>query len=63
MSSPKVHHPLTKLMCCPTSDGGACAIVVSEKFVKKNGLEDQAVELLDIGLTTDFAESFTAKSN
>ena len=48
LASPKVHDPLTKLQCCPTSDGGAAAILASEKFVKEHGLEGQAVEILGI---------------
>lgn len=48
MKSPMIHFPLHKLSCCPTSDGAGAAIVVSEKFVKEHGLEDQAVEILDI---------------
>ncbi len=39
--SPVVHDPLTKLQCCPTSDGAAAAIVASEQFVKENNLQDQ----------------------
>ena len=41
LNSKSVHEPLTKLQCCPTSDGSAAAIVVSEDFVKAKGLEDQ----------------------
>ena len=40
LNSPKIHYPLTKLQCCPTSDGAACAIVVSEEFVIKHGLQN-----------------------
>jgi sterol carrier protein 2 len=40
MKSPKVHFPLTKLQCCPTSDGAAAAILCSEAFVKAHKLED-----------------------
>lgn len=40
LKSPTVFDPLTKLQCCPTSDGAACAIVASEAFVRKRGLED-----------------------
>lgn len=29
-----VHPPLTKLQCCPTSDGAASAIIVSESFLR-----------------------------
>ena len=39
--SPVVFEPLTKLQCCPTSDGGAAAVVASEEFVRRNGLEDR----------------------
>merc|ERR1712179_696334 len=44
--APMVHQPLTKLQCCPTSDGGAAAVVVSEEFVKQRGLESRAAEKL-----------------
>merc|ERR1719443_2832570 len=36
LAAKKVYAPLTKLQCCPTSDGAACAIVASEDFVKKH---------------------------
>merc|ERR550534_3044553 len=32
-NSRQVFGPLTKLQCCPTSDGGAAAIVCSERFL------------------------------
>lgn len=38
MNSAKVSEPLTKLQCCPTSDGAACAIVCSEEFMLKHNL-------------------------
>jgi len=53
---------LTKLQCCPTSDGAAASIIVSEEFMKKHKLEDQAVEILGIALTTDANATFEAKS-
>eukprot|EP01120_Amphizonella_sp_Union-15-10_P014479 TRINITY_DN7023_c0_g1_i1.p1 TRINITY_DN7023_c0_g1~~TRINITY_DN7023_c0_g1_i1.p1 ORF type:complete len:427 (+),score=79.83 TRINITY_DN7023_c0_g1_i1:91-1371(+) len=56
--SPVIAEPLTKLQCCPTSDGAACAILCSEDFVKKFGLEHQAVEILGIGMATDMPGSF-----
>ncbi len=40
-SSPMVFEPLTKLQCCPTSDGGAAAVIASEVFVRERGLENQ----------------------
>ena len=46
----------------PTSDGSGCAIVASEDFVKKNGLESKAVHILAQNLTTDYANTFTDKT-
>ena len=50
--------PLTKLQCSPTSDGSAAAIVCSEDFVRRHGLEGQAVEIVGQAMTTDAEESF-----
>lgn len=62
MNSPKVFGPLTKLQCCPTSDGAAAAIVVSERFVRAHGLENQAIEILGMEMATDTPSTFTEKS-
>jgi len=62
MESRAVHDPLTKLQCCPTSDGSAAAIIVSEDFVKSRGLEDRAVEMLGIEMATDFPSTFEEES-
>lgn len=53
-----VYEPLTRTQCSPTSDGAAAAIIVSEKFVRDNGLEDQAIEIVGQALTTDTNDSF-----
>ena len=53
-----IYSPLTKLQCCPTSDGAAAAIVVSEDFVRANGLENQAIEISAITMKSDFANTF-----
>jgi len=58
LKSPVVHEPLTKLQCCPTSDGAGAAILASEDFVKAHGLESQAVEILAMEMRTDFPTSF-----
>jgi acetyl-CoA acetyltransferase len=63
LAAPMVHEPLTKLQCCPTSDGGAAAIVCSEEFVRANGLEDKAVEILGMAMHTDFPSSFESDSD
>jgi len=62
MKSPKIYGPLTKLQCCPTSDGSACAIVCSEGFVKKHGLEGQAVEIIGQAMATDLPSTFEGDS-
>ncbi|OLT40069.1 lipid-transfer protein [Saccharomonospora sp. CUA-673] len=53
LSSTSVCDPLTKLQCSPTSDGAAAAVVVSEEFVDRHGLADQACEIVGQALTTD----------
>jgi len=57
-AAPMVYEPLTKLQCCPTSDGAAAAIVASEEFIDSHGLRDQAVEILGMAMTTDFPSSY-----
>ncbi|GLV39376.1 Sterol carrier protein X-related thiolase [Carabus blaptoides fortunei] len=60
--SPVVFGPLTKLQCCPTSDGAAAAIVASEQFVRMHGLEKQAVEIVGMEMATDLPSTFKDKS-
>nr|XP_022317931.1 non-specific lipid-transfer protein-like isoform X1 [Crassostrea virginica] len=62
MASPKIHDPLTKLQCCPTSDGSAAAILCSEEFVKKHNLQNQAVEIVAMEMGTDFPSTFKENS-
>ncbi len=62
LNAKMVYDPLTKLQCCPTSDGAGCALVVSEDFVKRHGLQDKAVEIVGMGMATDFRSSFDDRS-
>ena len=50
-----IHEPLTKLQCSPTSDGSACAIVASERYVDEHDLWDQAVEIAGQAMVTDLS--------
>ena len=59
LDAPMVYDPLTKLQCCPTSDGGAAAIIASERFVDAHGLRDRAVEIVGQAMTTDFESTFS----
>jgi acetyl-CoA acetyltransferase len=58
-----IFDPLTKLQCCPTSDGAGAAILASEAFVKQHGLQAKAVEIAGMAMTTDTASAFDEKSD
>ncbi|KAL6244627.1 hypothetical protein RBB50_008155 [Rhinocladiella similis] len=59
MKSPTIHAPLTKLQCCPTSDGSAAAVVVSQDFLdKRPHLKSQAVLIAGQSMATDSPELF-----
>ncbi|XP_063705128.1 sterol carrier protein 2 [Culicoides brevitarsis] len=60
--SPQVHEVLTKLQCCPTSDGAAACVLASEDFVRRYGLEKQAVEIVGMEMSTDLPSTFNEKS-
>jgi sterol carrier protein 2 len=62
-NAPMVYDPLTKLQCCPTSDGSGAAILASEDFVKKHGLQAQAVEIAGMAMATDLPSTFEEKSD
>lgn len=54
LKPPMIHEPLTKLQCCPTSDGGASAVVVSQAFLDaRPHLKGQAVQIAGQKLATD----------
>jgi len=63
MNSPMIHEPLTKLQCCPTSDGGAAAVVCSQAFLDRHPqLKDQAVLIAGQALATDAPSLFSRSS-
>ena len=57
LAAPMIYEPLTKFQCCPTSDGAAAAILCSENFAKKHGV-DKGVSIPAMAMTTDFKSSF-----
>lgn len=61
-NSPVVHELLTKLQCCPTSDGSAACILANEDFVRRHGLESQAVEIVGMEMSTDLPSTFNENS-
>jgi len=62
MKSRMIHEPLTLLMCSPTSDGAAAAVLCSEDFVKKHNLYANAVEIIGMSMATDLPSTFNEKS-
>lgn len=62
LAAKTIHRPLTKLQCSPTSDGSAAAVVVSERFVERHGLQERAVEIAAQAMATDTGESFDSGS-
>lgn len=62
LAAKTIHRPLTKLQCSPTSDGSAAAVVASERFVERHGLQERAVEIAAQAMTTDTGESFDSGS-
>lgn len=54
LAAPMIHAPLTKLQCCPTSDGGAAAVLVSQDFLdERPHLKDQAILIAGQCMATD----------
>ncbi|XP_018609031.1 sterol carrier protein 2 [Scleropages formosus] len=62
LKSRKVFEYLTLLQCCPTSDGAGAAVLASESFVKRYGLQDKAVEIVAQEMVTDLSSTFQENS-
>ncbi|KAL1302115.1 hypothetical protein AAFC00_002550 [Neodothiora populina] len=63
MNSTTIHEPLTKLQCCPTSDGGAAAVLVSQEFLDaRPDLKDQAILIAGQCMATDAPSLFSRSS-
>ena len=61
MQSPKMFLNLTRLQCCPPSCGAAAALLCSEEFARKHGL-DRSVVISAQAMTTDYPSTFAEKS-
>ncbi|MDT7837364.1 lipid-transfer protein [Aquabacterium sp. OR-4] len=57
LASPTVFDPLTRLQCCPPTCGAAAAIVCSEDFARRHGL-DLRVRIAAQAMSTDTASTF-----
>ncbi|KAJ9608801.1 hypothetical protein H2200_006572 [Cladophialophora chaetospira] len=63
LESPKMLEPLTKLQCCPTSDGGAAAVIVSQGFLDaRPELKSQAVLIAGQSMGTDPDNTFNGEA-
>lgn len=63
LDAPMVYDPLTKLQCCPTSDGGAAAVIVSQAFLDaRPHLKSQAILIAGQSMQTDDASVFSRSS-
>ncbi|CAN5692114.1 lipid-transfer protein [soil metagenome] len=60
LASPAVFDPLTRLQCCPPTCGGAAAVLCSEDFARRHGL-DMRVRIAAQAMTTDGNSSFDEK--
>jgi acetyl-CoA acetyltransferase len=59
LAAPSVFDPLTRLQCCPPTCGAAAAVVCSEDFARRHGL-DMRVRIAAQAMTTDTASTFGA---
>ena len=61
MASPHIYGPLTRYQCCPPTCGAAAAIICSEDFARKHGLNN-AITIKAQAMTTDFESTLEAGS-
>jgi len=61
LASPEVFDPLTRYQCCPPTCGAAAAVLASDAFVRKHGIE-RPVWIAAQAMTTDYPSSFDEKS-
>ncbi|MCK5771177.1 lipid-transfer protein [Algiphilus sp.] len=61
LASPPIFGPLTRLQCCPPTCGAGAAILVSEAFARRHGI-DSTVRIRGQAMTTDFASTFDDRS-
>jgi acetyl-CoA acetyltransferase len=61
MASPHIYGPLTRYQCCPPTCGAAAAIICSEDFARKHGLNN-TITIKAQAMTTDFESTLEAGS-
>lgn len=61
MDSPMIFDPLTRYQCCPPTCGAAAAVLCSEDYARRNGING-AVTVLGQAMTTDYPSTFESGS-
>lgn len=61
LASPPQAPPLTRLQCCPPTCGAAAAVVCSDEFASKHGIENP-VYIAAQSMVTDFSSTFEGES-
>jgi acetyl-CoA acetyltransferase len=61
LASEEVFDPLTRYQCCPPTCGAAAAVLCSDEFAKKHGI-DKPVYIAAQTMTTDLPSTFEEKS-
>jgi sterol carrier protein 2 len=61
LASDEVFDPLTRYQCCPPTCGAAAAVICSDEFARKHGI-DRPVYIAAQVMTTDFSTTFDDKS-
>ena len=61
MESPHIYGPLTRYQCCPPTCGAAAAVICSENFARRHGLNN-TITIKAQAMTTDFESTLHAQS-
>ncbi len=61
LASPRFVGPLTRLQCCPPTCGAAAAVVCTDDFARRYGL-DRRVAIVGQAMTTDYRSTFDDRS-
>ncbi len=61
LESPEIFDPLTRYQCCPPTCGAGAAIICSDEFAAKLGINNP-VYIAAQAMTTDFSSSFDEQS-
>ena len=61
LASDQVFDPLTRYQCCPPTCGAAAAVLASDDYARKHGI-DRPVYIAAQAMTTDYGTTFDEKS-